>query len=101
MSWTRATHEAFSKQLVERRWLNYLGDEYHGELCLRCDNCLRIAERLFDTAAFKVHFAGEVHLRQQGREAEVPHVGDHRPGKQPDWSYDTTDSGKSPVDRLH
>ncbi len=25
--------------------LNYLGDDYPGELCLRCDNCLRIAER--------------------------------------------------------
>ncbi|CAN5922023.1 RecQ family ATP-dependent DNA helicase [soil metagenome] len=25
--------------------LNYLGDEYPAELCLRCDNCLRIAER--------------------------------------------------------
>jgi ATP-dependent DNA helicase RecQ len=25
--------------------LNYLGDEYHAELCLRCDNCLRIAEQ--------------------------------------------------------
>jgi ATP-dependent DNA helicase RecQ len=29
--------------------LNYLGDEYHAELCLRCDNCLRVAEsRTFD-----------------------------------------------------
>ena len=28
-----------------RYLLNYLGDEYHGELCLRCDNCLRIAEQ--------------------------------------------------------
>jgi ATP-dependent DNA helicase RecQ len=29
--------------------LNYLGDEYPAELCLRCDNCLRIAEqRSFD-----------------------------------------------------
>ena len=28
-----------------RYLLNYLGDEYHGELCLRCDSCLRIAER--------------------------------------------------------
>jgi ATP-dependent DNA helicase RecQ len=29
--------------------LNYLGDEYPAELCLRCDNCLRIAEqRTFD-----------------------------------------------------
>ncbi|MBW3606493.1 MAG: RecQ family ATP-dependent DNA helicase [Actinobacteria bacterium] len=25
--------------------LNYLGDEYPAELCLRCDNCLRIAEQ--------------------------------------------------------
>jgi ATP-dependent DNA helicase RecQ len=25
--------------------LNYLGDEYPAELCLRCDNCLRIAQR--------------------------------------------------------
>jgi ATP-dependent DNA helicase RecQ len=24
--------------------LNYLGDEYPAELCLRCDNCLRTAE---------------------------------------------------------
>jgi ATP-dependent DNA helicase RecQ len=29
--------------------LNYLGDEYPAELCLRCDNCLRIAQqRSFD-----------------------------------------------------
>ena len=28
-----------------RYLLNYLGDEYPGELCLRCDNCLRIAEQ--------------------------------------------------------
>ncbi|HEX6257096.1 MAG TPA: RecQ family ATP-dependent DNA helicase [Euzebyales bacterium] len=29
--------------------LNYLGDEYPAELCLRCDNCLRIAgSRTFD-----------------------------------------------------
>jgi len=27
VAWTRATHAAFSKQLVERRWLNYLGDD--------------------------------------------------------------------------
>ena len=27
MAWTRATHAAFSKHLVERRWLNYLGDD--------------------------------------------------------------------------
>ena len=46
------------------------------------------------------HFAGEVHLRQQGREAEVPHVGDHRPGKQPDWSYDEVWSGATPADEL-
>ena len=26
-----------------RYLLNYLGDDYPGELCLRCDNCLRIA----------------------------------------------------------
>jgi ATP-dependent DNA helicase RecQ len=32
-----------------RYLLNYLGDEYHAELCLRCDNCLRVAEqRSFD-----------------------------------------------------
>jgi ATP-dependent DNA helicase RecQ len=28
-----------------RYLLNYLGDEYGAELCLRCDNCLRKAER--------------------------------------------------------
>jgi ATP-dependent DNA helicase RecQ len=28
-----------------RYLLNYLGDEYGAELCLRCDNCLRRAER--------------------------------------------------------
>ena len=27
-----------------RYLLNYLGDDYPGELCLRCDNCLHIAE---------------------------------------------------------
>src|SRR3712207_8494463 len=25
--------------------LNYLGDDYPAELCLRCDNCLRVAQR--------------------------------------------------------
>lgn len=43
------------------------------------------------------HFPGEVHLRQQGRAAEVPHVGDHPAGKQPDWSDDATWSGAWPV----
>ncbi|MPZ89837.1 MAG: DUF3553 domain-containing protein, partial [Nitriliruptorales bacterium] len=28
-----------------RYLLNYLGDEYHAELCLRCDECLRKAQR--------------------------------------------------------
>jgi ATP-dependent DNA helicase RecQ len=28
-----------------RYLLNYLGDEYPAELCLRCDNCLRVAEK--------------------------------------------------------
>ncbi len=28
--WTRATHAAFGKELVERRWLNYLGDDQGG-----------------------------------------------------------------------
>jgi ATP-dependent DNA helicase RecQ len=28
-----------------RYLLNYLGDEYPAELCLRCDNCLRKAQR--------------------------------------------------------
>lgn len=28
-----------------RYLLNYLGDEYHAELCLRCDECLRSARR--------------------------------------------------------
>jgi NADH-quinone oxidoreductase subunit F len=46
------------------------------------------------------HFPGEVHLRQQGRAAEVPHVGDHIPGKQPDWSYDAVWSGANPADEL-
>lgn len=27
MRWTRATHAAFSEHRVERRWLNYLGDD--------------------------------------------------------------------------
>jgi ATP-dependent DNA helicase RecQ len=32
-----------------RYLLNYLGDEYPAELCLRCDSCLRVAEkRVFD-----------------------------------------------------
>jgi FAD/FMN-containing dehydrogenase len=30
VSWTRATHAAFSEHLVERRWLNYLGDDQGG-----------------------------------------------------------------------
>ena len=36
---------AESNTCRRRYLLNYLGDEYHGELCLRCDNCLRIAEQ--------------------------------------------------------
>ena len=36
---------AESNTCRRRYLLNYLGDEYHGELCLRCDNCLRIAGR--------------------------------------------------------
>ena len=28
-----------------RYLLNYLGDDYPAELCLRCDNCLRVAQR--------------------------------------------------------
>lgn len=43
-------------------------------------------------------FAGEVHLHQQGRATEIPHVGDHIPGKQPDWSYDAEWSGATPAD---
>ena len=30
VSWTRATHAAFGEHLVERRWLNYLGDDQGG-----------------------------------------------------------------------
>lgn len=45
-------------------------------------------------------FAGEVHLRQQGHEAEVPHVGDHPEGKQPDWTYTEVWSGASPAEAL-
>jgi ATP-dependent DNA helicase RecQ len=37
---------AYAESITCRRryLLNYLGDDYPGELCLRCDNCLRIAE---------------------------------------------------------
>ena len=30
VSWTRATHAAFSEHLVERRWLNYMADDVGG-----------------------------------------------------------------------
>ena len=36
---------AESSACRRRYLLNYLGDDYHGELCLRCDNCLRRAEQ--------------------------------------------------------
>ena len=36
---------AESNTCRRRYLLNYLGDEYGAELCLRCDNCLRRAER--------------------------------------------------------
>jgi ATP-dependent DNA helicase RecQ len=38
---------AYAEASVCRRryLLNYLGDEYPAELCLRCDNCLRLAQR--------------------------------------------------------
>ncbi len=36
---------AESSSCRRRYLLNYLGDDYPGELCLRCDNCLRIAQR--------------------------------------------------------
>ncbi|HVM13489.1 MAG TPA: RecQ family ATP-dependent DNA helicase [Egibacteraceae bacterium] len=36
---------AESTNCRRRYLLNYLGDEYPGELCLRCDNCLRRAEQ--------------------------------------------------------
>jgi ATP-dependent DNA helicase RecQ len=36
---------AESTSCRRRYLLNYLGDDYPGELCLRCDNCLRIAQR--------------------------------------------------------
>ncbi len=36
---------AESSSCRRRYLLNYLGDEYPAELCLRCDNCLRTAER--------------------------------------------------------
>jgi ATP-dependent DNA helicase RecQ len=40
---------AESNACRRRYLLNYLGDEYPAELCLRCDSCLRVAEkRVFD-----------------------------------------------------
>jgi ATP-dependent DNA helicase RecQ len=36
---------AESTNCRRRYLLNYLGDEYHAELCLRCDNCLHRAGR--------------------------------------------------------
>jgi ATP-dependent DNA helicase RecQ len=36
---------AESNSCRRRYLLNYLGDEYPAELCLRCDSCLRTAER--------------------------------------------------------
>jgi ATP-dependent DNA helicase RecQ len=40
---------AESNACRRRYLLNYLGDEYPAELCLRCDSCLRTAEkRVFD-----------------------------------------------------
>lgn len=38
---------SFAQTVTCRRryLLNYLGDDYPGELCLRCDNCLRRAEQ--------------------------------------------------------
>ena len=39
------TSYAESTNCRRRYLLNYLGDEYPAELCLRCDNCLRKAEQ--------------------------------------------------------
>ena len=39
------TSYAESSSCRRRYLLNYLGDDYHGELCLRCDNCLRRAQQ--------------------------------------------------------
>jgi ATP-dependent DNA helicase RecQ len=39
------TTYAESSNCRRRYLLNYLGDDYPAELCLRCDNCLRRAER--------------------------------------------------------
>jgi ATP-dependent DNA helicase RecQ len=36
---------AESNACRRRYLLNYLGDEYPAELCLRCDSCLRVAEK--------------------------------------------------------
>lgn len=45
-------------------------------------------------------FPGEVHLAQRGREVEIGEVGDHRPGKQPDWTYTEVWSGATPAEVL-
>lgn len=46
------------------------------------------------------HFADEVEVHLRGAEADVPHVGDHPEGKQPDWTYDEEWSGATPADAL-
>ena len=66
--------------VCRRRYLlNYLGDEYPGELCLRCDNCLRIAEQ---------RGAEDWDLGAQEERVEAERGGPFAPGqpvKHPEW----------------
>lgn len=43
-------------------------------------------------------FGDELRIRRPGEPRPIPHVGDHPPGKQPDWTYDPRWSGASPAD---
>jgi ATP-dependent DNA helicase RecQ len=66
-----------------RYLLNYLGDEYDAELCLRCDNCLRRAEQ---------RGTEDWDLAGQAERVEARQSGPFQPGEQvehPEWGEGT------------
>ena len=70
---------AESSACRRRYLLNYLGDEYAAELCLRCDNCLRKAER---------RSLEDWDISAQQERVEADRSGPFRPGEavhHPEW----------------
>jgi ATP-dependent DNA helicase RecQ len=74
---------AESSACRRRYLLNYLGDEYPAELCLRCDNCLRRAEQ---------RGANDWDLESQRERMEASRGGPFAPGHEvthPEWGSGT------------